>query len=219
MANINLETGILVTTQIPLDAKGYFLTTAGMQDLGASNYKAFYYYEGMVVMNNETKREYIWRERTVADGLEGTSGVLATDFVYPNGSIANTIDYSARAFNFFIYTGGISIADIPEIELPEIDPEIDPIFSGTKGYMLVVRNDEQALQLRPVAHIPLPDPYNCSVRKGSGNTNVDILEIGDIVYWKEIDEGGFITELIGYTYNGPDPELLTSYSLERTIAT
>jgi hypothetical protein len=101
MANINLSTGIVVTTQIPLDGKTYFLTLADMLDLGSGDFKAFIYYDGMKSLCNEDKITYIWRERLPTE--ESLIGVLELDYVYPVGSISNEIDYSTRSFNFFEY--------------------------------------------------------------------------------------------------------------------
>lgn len=99
MANINLNTGIIPNSQIPLDAKLYFNTFESLKDLGPSNYKAFMYYKGMHVYCVETKLHYVWEE------VENTSldipSVLPAHFIYPPGSVVNGIDYSNKAYNFF----------------------------------------------------------------------------------------------------------------------
>src|SRR5690606_804827 len=99
MADINLSTGIVPTSQIPLDSKAYFKTLASMQDLGTNSFRAFIYYESLVVICVETNKKYIWRERVIGDGL----GVLELDYEYPENAVSNGIDYSERRFNFFEY--------------------------------------------------------------------------------------------------------------------
>lgn len=97
MSYIDLSTGINVPAQFPLNPKGYFKTLAEMRDLGVHNYKAYGYYKGMPVQCAENDTTYIWRE-----SLENEQGVLDEPFVYPNGVVANGIDYSGLAFNFFL---------------------------------------------------------------------------------------------------------------------
>lgn len=96
-ANIDLLTGIRVTTQAPLDPKGYFKTLADMKDLGVSNRNAFTYYDSMKAICAENREEYIWRDRDNDDEI----GLLDYDFVYPDGSIVDGTEYSFRVFNFF----------------------------------------------------------------------------------------------------------------------
>lgn len=98
MPIVNLSTSLETATQIPLDAKAYFKTLSSMTDLGANNFKAFKYYDGLLVLCIENYNQYIWRERKVTDG----AGLLNIDFTYPPGVVSNNIDYSNRDFNFFI---------------------------------------------------------------------------------------------------------------------
>ena len=55
------------------------------------------------------------------------------------------------------------------------------------------------------------------VDKGSGNTDLDALEIGDEVYFKKINNGGDRLTLVGFTYDGPDPDLESSYTQNQVI--
>jgi hypothetical protein len=98
MPVIDLATGIKTATQIPLDDKAYIKTLSALQDLGVSNSKAFTYYDGLIVICVADKNEYIWRK-----ALTNEIGVLASNFIYPVGSIVNEIDYSEEAYNFFLY--------------------------------------------------------------------------------------------------------------------
>ena len=98
MANINLTTGIITGTQIPLDGKGYFIALNDMKDLGILNYKAYTYYDTMIVTCKENSSLYVWRE-----ALENEQGILVEGFTYPAGAIANGIDYSLKTYNFFLY--------------------------------------------------------------------------------------------------------------------
>lgn len=85
--------------QGPLDSKTHFLTINEMTNLGDNNEKVFKYYEGMPAYCVENNTEYRWRERTTN---ETESSLLNQDYVYPDGAIYDDIDYSQRAFNFFL---------------------------------------------------------------------------------------------------------------------
>lgn len=93
----DIANSLRVATQIPLDEKLYFKTTAEAIDL--SNNKPYSYYEGMIIFNLETKIYYIWKERQDASEI----GLISFDFEYAANSIANGIDYSGRNFNFMVY--------------------------------------------------------------------------------------------------------------------
>jgi hypothetical protein len=82
--NIGLSTGIKVTKQSPLDPKSYFKTLQDLKDLGIDNNNVFTYYDSMLVLCAETKKQYMWREKV---GTE--QGVRITNFTYPVGSISN----------------------------------------------------------------------------------------------------------------------------------
>lgn len=95
MAFENIAKSLFVANQLPLDAKTYFVTTTEMQNLGASNYKAYQYYEYMKVLCVETGTYFVWKEV----GALGT-GILEDNFQYPENTITENIDYSNRYFNF-----------------------------------------------------------------------------------------------------------------------
>jgi len=95
----NIPTGLKITSQIPLDIKGYALNEATLAYLGVDNNLAFTYHEGLRVICIEEKIIYEWRE--VKPGEENT-GLVPIDFTYPT-NLENIygINYSGRKFNFF----------------------------------------------------------------------------------------------------------------------
>ena len=97
MANINLSTGINALGQIPTVAKEYVVNLAELTTLGINNQKAYSYYKGQLIHCAENGVDYRWRE--VID--EDEVGLLATHFTYPDGAIANGIDYSNKTYNLF----------------------------------------------------------------------------------------------------------------------
>jgi hypothetical protein len=99
MANINLATGIIPNTQIPLDAKVYAAFLSELTTLGTSNYLAYSYYEGLIVYCAEDEIHYQWREERAPGELQG---LLAESFTYPGGVSNNGITYGGRTFNFFV---------------------------------------------------------------------------------------------------------------------
>jgi hypothetical protein len=54
--------------------------------------------------------------------------------------------------------------------------------------------------------------------KGTG-TNVDVLEVDDEVYFRKITNAGDPITLIGFTYNGGDEQLQTSYTQNQALTT
>lgn len=87
-----ISNGWRVGSQTPIDDRLIFNTFAELIDLGASNFEAFRYYEGMKVYVVETEQEYVWKE--------SSTGALVSSITYPANIIANGIDYSGRSFNF-----------------------------------------------------------------------------------------------------------------------
>ena len=98
----NIAKSLLVAGQLPLDAKTYFPTITQMKDLGISNYKAFTYYEYMIVTCVETQEQYVWKEVD----QNYTGGILDSNYQYPANTISDGIDYSNRYFNFAPYSAG-----------------------------------------------------------------------------------------------------------------
>ena len=100
MPDINITSGIFNTSQLPLDSKTYFKTLAELQSLGSGDFKAFYYYEDLIVYCLETKTNYKWREAQFTN----EPGVISSSFTYPANSVVDGVDYSNRTFNFFEIT-------------------------------------------------------------------------------------------------------------------
>jgi len=103
---IDVAEGVIVAGQFPRNGKLYSKTIAELIDLGTNNYKAFRYYEGMIVFCLETKTHYIWKEvdnNPILSNSSGRARPLRANFTYPEGTIANGIDYSLRVFNFFVF--------------------------------------------------------------------------------------------------------------------
>lgn len=117
MSNISYGNSLSTAGQFPLNGKIRFKTIAEMQLVGSNPFR---YQEDMVVRCIENHTDYIWRERTLADG--SINGVLSEDFVYPIGSIADGISYENRAFNFFVYKTESLINQNNTIRVIEIDP-------------------------------------------------------------------------------------------------
>lgn len=92
----SIAKSLFVRGQLPLDEKTYFPTIEQMKDLGLSNTKAFDYYEFMGCICAENGIKYFWQE--VSENFNG--GVLDENFLYPEDTISNNIDYSLRYFNF-----------------------------------------------------------------------------------------------------------------------
>ena len=108
MADYNaIPTGLIVPTQIPLDVKSHVSTIAELIDLGANNFKAFMYYKGLKVFCIENNNTYVWKESA---GLTG--GLLTNDFTYPDGIVCFGVDYSLKAYNFFLKTESLEIFSV-----------------------------------------------------------------------------------------------------------
>lgn len=122
----NINGGLKIASQIPLDVKRFSLNESVLSDLGTNDNLAFTYYEGLKVYCFQEKTTYVWRE--VESGEENT-GLVTTDFTYPLNTITFGIDYSGRVFNFFP-TG--------------IDITIDNIGSGAQ----ILTSTDQAYHLR-----------------------------------------------------------------------
>lgn len=110
MPIINILSGLFPTNQQPLDAKRYAKTLAELQDLGTSNFKAFYYHDRLRVLCLENNKEYVWREEAT---LGETSGLVSGGYTYPANTIADGIDYSGKTFNFFEREITVQPKDVP----------------------------------------------------------------------------------------------------------
>lgn len=58
-----------------------------------------------------------------------------------------------------------------------------------------------------------------NVEKDGSNSNNSVLEVNDVVYFKQITNSGDPVTLVGWTYNGGDKQLITSYSQNQAIVT
>jgi hypothetical protein len=96
----NIPTGLLVPAQVPLDAKRVVLNDTILENLGVDNHLAFTYEDGLIVFSVNSRKRWEWRERRTP--VEGDTPLLTTDFVYPDGHVIAGIDYSLKAFNFFL---------------------------------------------------------------------------------------------------------------------
>lgn len=104
MTNIDFSSGFKTTGQYPLNGKTQFKTLVELKDLGVNNSNAFKYQEDMKVNCIETHKEYMWREN-----INQEQGILDTDFSYPQGAIADGINYEGRDFNFFEVTSSDTV--------------------------------------------------------------------------------------------------------------
>ena len=99
MANFSdIATSLRVTTQLPWDHKRFSVSELELSNLGTSNNLAFTYYDGLKVFCWQQKTEWIWRE--VKPGEENT-GLIASDFTYPNGVVYPNPGYQDKKYNFF----------------------------------------------------------------------------------------------------------------------
>lgn len=122
MADItNIPTGLNITSQIPLDVKSFSLSEAALADLGLDDNLAYTYHDGLKVYCIQEGTTYVWRE--VQPGEENT-GLLPSDFTYPNNLIAFGINYSLKTFNFH---------PIVYITTDNLEDEIGTLPAGPAG--------------------------------------------------------------------------------------
>lgn len=107
----DLNSGVRVVTQEPLDKKLYFNTLAELINLGTNNNLAFSYYKNMRVYCVETNSIYLWRP---LNSPTETGGAIIGNFTYPTGLESNGISYSNITYNFFIEYSG-SALDIQNV--------------------------------------------------------------------------------------------------------
>lgn len=55
------------------------------------------------------------------------------------------------------------------------------------------------------------------VQKAVGNENQNQPEIGDLVWFKDVDHNGVTLTLMGWQYNGGDTEIKTSYTKIKSL--
>lgn len=91
----NQPLGLRVQTQIPLNVKEYVASEQVLKDLGSGNNLAFTYQKGLIVYCVQEGTRYEWREMQ-----DGDTGLLSTNFTYPNNVVTFGIDYSNKEYNF-----------------------------------------------------------------------------------------------------------------------
>lgn len=98
MAGINdIPVGLRTVTQVPLDAKGYFVSEAVAKNLGPSNNLAFTYEKGLQIYCALEKSRWEWRE----PNFPGEVGLRTSLFTYPSSFTVNGINYSNKNYNFY----------------------------------------------------------------------------------------------------------------------
>jgi len=100
----DIATSLRVTTQLPLDHKRFSISEAELADLGDDNNLAYTYYDNLKVFCWDEKTEWVWRE--VETGEEDT-GLLGSDFTYPNGIVYPNPGYANKTYNFFEIVPGV----------------------------------------------------------------------------------------------------------------
>ena len=76
-----------------LDQKNSVKTLAELLDF--TDFKPFNYYRGMIIFCHENGKYYCW-----TDDLENKQTLSSTNYIYPNGTIYEDINYSGKEFNF-----------------------------------------------------------------------------------------------------------------------
>lgn len=122
----NFPHSLAVGTMAPLDDKNSVKTFAELLDLGWHNYKAYYYYRGLVIYCHENHKRYEWTDKFEP----GVEKLLPEDYTYPRGTKVNDIDYSHLSFNFIPFNSGEKVIEpfrvsspIGSFEYGEITPE------------------------------------------------------------------------------------------------
>jgi hypothetical protein len=100
MSEISLLNSFKTSGQTPLDSKVYVKTLYEITNLGVNDFRAYSYYDGMIIHCVENHKQYIWREANDSFG----EPLRDSFFTYPEGTITDGTDYSNRSFNFFLYS-------------------------------------------------------------------------------------------------------------------
>ena len=99
----DIATSLRVPTQLPLDHKRFAVSELALSNLGDADNLAFTYYDNLKVFCWNEKSEFVWRE--VKTGEEDT-GLVPSDFTYPNGVVYPNPGYEGKKYNFFRITPG-----------------------------------------------------------------------------------------------------------------
>lgn len=86
--------------QAPLDAKLVIVNKEILDDIIAANpiSYAFNFYKGMKVYLQEEEKLYIW-EYVFSESYKENDKLLSQDYIYPQGTIYEGLDYSGKAYN------------------------------------------------------------------------------------------------------------------------
>jgi hypothetical protein len=175
----NLPIGLRVQSQIPLDAKQSIASEAALIDLGVNNNLAFVYEQGLVVYCNLESTRYEWREVLVGEEL---TGLRSSDFIYPQGVVANDVDYSNKKYNFFVVNG---LTTDVQSKLDLKANKDSPTFTGVVDLPSTTTVDSTIpLSKVVIADVPFTRP-NSVVRvdttgRNSKESLVDITDLGSV---------------------------------------
>jgi hypothetical protein len=117
----NITGGLKIPTQIPLDVKTVSINEATLANLGTDNNLAYTYYDGLKVYCFLERSTYEWRE--VQTGEENT-GLVTSDFTYPDNIITFGITYSNKVYNFF---------EVTYITTANLEAEVGTLPPGPPG--------------------------------------------------------------------------------------
>lgn len=145
--SVNIVSGLGIPSQIPLNPKQNSASEATLKDLGLNDNLAFTYEKGLQVYCRLEGTRYEWRE--VLSGEELT-GLRDTDFIYPDGTITDNVDYSNKKYNFFPIISTITPSEV------YIEQGDNIIITGT------------GIELDPLIINGLSSPLN-QLDEGNGN--------------------------------------------------
>lgn len=91
----NIQLGLNIPSQIPLDIKNWISNEETLSNLGINDNLAFTYVKGMIIYCIEEGSRWEWKPTL------GSGGLLLTDYTYPSGVTTFGIDYSNQAYNFY----------------------------------------------------------------------------------------------------------------------
>lgn len=88
-----------VLGQAPLDAKLIFKNKQAFLDyINSNQYYAFDFYKGMIIYFQEEENFFIW-ELSFSPFYKENNKVLEQDYIYPDGTVYENLDYSNKAYN------------------------------------------------------------------------------------------------------------------------
>ena len=164
MTGVNdIAAGLRTPTQVPLDAKGYFVSQDAARNLGADNNLAFTYEKGLRIYCALEETRWEWRQPRFL----GEVGLRPTLFTYPNNYFVNGINYSNKQFNFFPFFQEATIPIQQLINTLSLD------FSWKRGERFVTKNLED---------LPLGVTDNIYTRNGYVSDKLPIAVGGELVY-------------------------------------